>query len=220
MPFCDCAYTHPVHAYPVAGHGDWHTGLVWHSTYRHKTDRLKSDINDQTEIIRQQTETIDNLHKANSDLNTSIIQLQTSIEAYESQVAAYEREKSKREQEIMQVKMENATITEANTSTSIRNEMQKIKQLMSDLQNTDNTSNTTQRKCNELQKHLILYIFYGEVAGIFGARLSLSDFIYFYNCTDDLKKMMTVDDYSEFDEKIRRILKLNFQKLFTPYRKT
>lgn len=62
-------------------------------------------------------------------------------------------------------------LTEANTRTSVRKDIQKIQQLMVDFENTVNTKNTPIQTCNELQCHLLLYLFYGQVIWIFDKHL-------------------------------------------------
>lgn len=77
MPLCDCAYAHPVHAYPVAARGrwDWAERLLSQSKYRQRKPRHKTV---QETMLRQ-----DNLpgekDEANSSSHTEIDDLNKKI---------------------------------------------------------------------------------------------------------------------------------------------
>ena len=77
---CHCAYQHPVHAYPVAGPFNLHTGLVWQSKYRRQKQNKKTEINDLKEKMLRQDELLGEKDQANSSLRTEITQQTEMIE--------------------------------------------------------------------------------------------------------------------------------------------
>jgi hypothetical protein len=73
MACYDCTYGLAVHAYPVAGDGDWHTGLLWHSTYKQKTQNMKVQIERMKQEINHQKETIQHSNEENDELQRETV---------------------------------------------------------------------------------------------------------------------------------------------------
>lgn len=109
-------------------------------------------------------------------------------------------------------------LTEANTRTSVRKDIQKIQQLMADFENTVNTKNTPIQTCNELQYHLLLYLFYGQVIGTFDKHLRWENLMYILICIDKIRALLEKDDFNKFKESMNKIGELNCKNMLEPYR--
>ena len=186
MAFCDCATTYPVHAYPVAGDADWHTGLAWHSMYKQETQIMQKEI-ERLKLMR----------------------------ARQKKIIKYQ--KFKAEQEKMNHVTDDGTITETNTRTSIRKEEQKLNALISELRNADKTDNTIIEKCEELQKHFLLYVFYYQESGVFGDEPKNRNATLTSDCLYELRHRMNEEDFEKLRKQIFQIDILLAKRIFEPY---
>ena len=174
------------------------------SSLRTEIDDLKEQISSQNKRLGEKDEEILNRDKQISRLKKTNEGLQTPITQYQKS-----EEKTKAE-------TENAEITESNTRTTLQILRRKTRELMDDLLDAKNTVDTIREKCNEVQKSLLLFAFFGEVAGVFHFRLEKNDMLYLISCEKTLQRLMNQEDFYKFKEKLEKIQAIRSKDIFAP----